>query len=239
MMNAPLALDLFDPFDELDRMQFSNMVNWLERPMAAALLPKVPQKYRVTVNCAGYNPKAIKCEIAGDKLVVSGKEGGDAKTTGDDHEHRSFKRTFRLPKLVERDQMTSFMDNRGTLVIDIPYKMDESGQLDDGLEPQVVDLADGHRAASLNMALPVQHVDPKHVQVTAKDRDIIVRAHDKSETPTSSSSVSFYRRCTMPENADLKDMKCVAEGNRLVITAPLGDHALPNAHKKIPIEQAK
>jgi len=212
-------IDMFDPFDAMDS-QFNSMVHFFDRPLMAS--PIVPQKYRVTVNCEGYSPKFIKTEILDDKLIVSGSE-----------RENSFQRTFNLPEFVETSLMTSFMDKRGTLVIDIPYKM--SGLPMDELMPKMVDLADGRKAARLSMALPT-HVDPSHVHVTAKDHDLIVKAQEKTETDTSVSKVSFYRRCTMPENADLKHMRCVAEGNRLVISAPLADHALPDAHKRIPIE---
>jgi len=232
-------LDLFDPFDDLDmqmNQQLNNMFHMLDRPLMA---PPIMQKYRVTVDCAGYNPKSLKTEITGDKLVVTGKEGDPAKSPDEDHTHRSFRRTFNLPKLVEKSQMTSFVDNkRGgcTLVIDIPYKMDESGVLDTQMMPKVIDTNDGHKAINMDLKLPVS-IDPSKVQVTAKDRDIIIRAEEKNETPNGYSTASFYRRSTMPENADIKHMSCVChDGNQLSVTAPLVDHALPGAKKAIQIE---
>jgi len=231
---GPRALDVFDPFDELD-MQTNSMVNWLERPLLPQLAqPRVPQKYRATVDCAGYSPKSIKTEIVGDKLVVSGSEGDAARSADEDHHHRSFKRTFNLPKLVEKEKMTSFMTTRGQLVIDIPYKMDTSGQLAADMMPRVVD-----GQVQLDLQLPTG-VDPAHVSVTAKDRDIIVKAEDHSETPNSFSNFYYYRRSTMPENTDMNGMKCVFDQNKVHITAPIADHAaLKQGKKKIPIEQAK
>ena len=49
------TLDWFDPFDELDHMIGRNM-EWLQRPAfmePLPLKPKVPHKYRITVDCAG------------------------------------------------------------------------------------------------------------------------------------------------------------------------------------------
>jgi HSP20 family molecular chaperone IbpA len=231
------TLDMFDPFDTHD-MQLSSMFNWLQRPSPLDMaLPHVPQKYRVTLNCAGYGPKAIKTEIQGDKLVVTGKEGIVGNTADEDHEHRSFKRTFNLPKLVERDQMTSFMDKRnGTLVIDIPYKMDESGVTAADMVPRVIDTQDGHKAVNIELALP-SGIDPATVHVTVKDHDLIVKAEDKSVTPTSSTWVAFYKRSTFPENVDIKSIHCLCENNKLVVTAPLADHALQQGSRAIPIDQ--
>jgi HSP20 family molecular chaperone IbpA len=234
---GPRALDLFDPFDDLD-MQLNSMVNWLDRP--TGLLPqqpRVPQKYRVTVDCAGYNPKSIKTDIQGDKLIVSGEEGNKANGGNDeDYSHRSFKRTFQLPKLVEKEKMTSFMTKNGELVIDIPYKMDESGQTAEGMWPRIVDTDDGHKQVNLDLQLP-NNIDPSKVQVTAKDRDIIVKAEDKTESPNGYSKFYFYRRSTMPESTDMNGLKCTFDNNKLSITAPfMGNNALKDNEKKIAIE---
>jgi HSP20 family molecular chaperone IbpA len=237
---GPRALDLFDPFDDLD-MQLNSMVNWLDRPANYAFRqPRVPQKYRVTVDCAGYDPKSIKTSVEGDKLIVSGEEGDEAKDGSDEnYSHRSFKRTFQLPKLVEKDKMTTFMTRNGELVVDIPYKMDESGQTADSMWPQVVDTTDGHKQVNLDLQLPA-NIDPAKVHVTAKDRDIIVKAEDKTESPNGYSKFYFYRRSTMPENTDMKGLKCTFDNNKLSITAPFyGNNALKDNEQKIPIEHKK
>jgi len=240
MHYGPRALDLFDPFDELD-LQLNSMVNWLDRPAIAprSAHPQVPQKYRVTVDCPGFNPKSIKTEIQGDKLIVSGQEGDPNKSSGnEDFSHRSFKRTFQLPKLVEKDKMTSFMDRRGTLVIDIPYKMDESGQTAEDMWPQVRDKQDGSKEVSFSLQFPA-NIDPSKVQVTAKDRDVIVKAEDKTESPDGYSNFYFYRRSTMPENTNMEGLKCSHENNKLTITAPYMGNALKHDDKKGAIEHKK
>jgi len=235
---GPRALDVFDPFDELD-MQLNSMVNWLERPPAQIMpQPKVPQKYRVTMECAGFDTKSIKCEIvAGDKLVVTCTEGDEFKSgSEEDHWHCSFKRTFELPKLtlLDAEKMTSFMTSQGTLVIDIPYRMDESGMTAEDLWPKVVESADGHKVVSLDMHLP-RHIDPSKVHVTAKDRDVIVKAEDKAEWPHGFAKFHFYRRSTMPQSTDMRELKCTWEDNKLSIRAPLKDqhHSHHHHHSKM------
>ena len=57
---------------------------WLiNKPEYLAQQPKSPQKYRITVNCAGYDPKLIKTEVKSCKLIVSGRE--EHKVSGDDY----------------------------------------------------------------------------------------------------------------------------------------------------------
>lgn len=248
---GPRALDIFDPFDDLD-MQLDHMIHWLDRPETHPLhhapQPKVPQKYRVTVDCAGYNPKSIKTQIVGDILIVKGSEGQHAPSTSEeDYFHRSFKRSIQLPKMVEKDKMTSFMDKTGTLVIDFPYREDDSLALSpQDLLPRIVDLPDGHKSINMDLRLPC-HVDPKKLQVTAKDRDVIVHAEDKCESPNGVSKFYYYRRTTMPPNTDMKGLKCLFDGDsKMTITAPYHGHhhhhhrhALKDDGQRIAIEQAK
>jgi HSP20 family molecular chaperone IbpA len=217
------ALDMFDPFDPLD-MQMNNAINWLSRPNFLPQLfqqPPVQQKYRITVDCAGYAPSDIKTEIqGGDKLLVSGQQGSDTKSdkTGD-HKYHSFKKTFQLPKDVAVDKLTSFMTPRGVLVIDLPYKFDDQGA---HLWPEVVKDAQGKETGvSLNVQLP-ECIDPSKVHVTVKDRDVVVRASQKFETPCGYSKVHYYRRNTMPESTNMRDIKCTLDDkHKMLVTAPI------------------
>ena len=55
---------------------------WLTRPQDTLssslrpLFPRVPEKYRVSLDVNGYNPDSIKTEVRDGKLIVSGSEGG-------------------------------------------------------------------------------------------------------------------------------------------------------------------
>ena len=63
---GPSSLDLFDPFDEVDR-RLSRNVSWLSAPTALLpaldVLPTVPEKHRITLNCPGISENNIKTEI--------------------------------------------------------------------------------------------------------------------------------------------------------------------------------
>ena len=62
----PTSLDIFDPFDELDRLMSRNL-HWLNqepvKELGTRLGPRVPEKYRVTLDCAGYESTSIKTEV--------------------------------------------------------------------------------------------------------------------------------------------------------------------------------
>jgi len=240
---GPRAMDVFDPFDDLD-MQLNSSVNWLTRPlslMSEFAQPRVPQKHRVTLDCSGFDPASIQTDIKGDKLVVTGKEGESAKSEDEDYTLRSFKKTFKLPPKLEPEHMTSFITNRGTLVIDIPYKAEHSAHgipLD--VMPHVVDRGDGGKEVNLDMSLP-EDIDPDKVHVTAKDRDIIVKAQDKHKIGEDGFSQSYYyRRSTMPENTDMNGLKCEIDHHKLKIKAPINPgNALQGGTKDKAIENRR
>lgn len=239
---GPRALDVFDPFDDLD-MQLNSSIDWLTRPnfmRSPFEQPSVPEKYRITVDCSGFDPRSIKTDIRGDKLIVSGNEGGSPKSEDEDFTQRSFKKTFNVPKQADTDRMTSFMTNRGQLVVDIPYKMNDLLLADDAM-PRVTKNADGREEVHLDLRLP-ESIDPAKVQVTAKDRDIIVKAEDKKQDDNGFSQFYYYRRSTMPQNTDMSGMKCVSDHNKLSITAPATaprGRELRHEGKPIPIEHKK
>jgi len=118
------TLEEFDPYDELDR-QLGRNLTWINKPWPVTLLPllpSVPQKYRITVECAGFSPNSIKTELKDDKksVVVSGKE--EHKVNKDDWSNKEFKKTYKLPENCEPDKMVSFMTLGDRLVIEFPLK---------------------------------------------------------------------------------------------------------------------
>ena len=79
------TLDLFDPFNEIDQALNRNNLHWFLKPDImgeSALFPRVPQKYRITVDCVGFNPNSIKTELSDNnqKLTVSAHE--ESRTEG-------------------------------------------------------------------------------------------------------------------------------------------------------------
>jgi len=232
--DRPSTLDIFDPFDELDNALSRNLM-WLSRPdfMRPLMQPRVPHKYRVTLDVSGYKPSSIKTDINGNKLTVSARE--EEKESNDNFSVREFKKTYELPAEAEMDKLVSFVTRNGKLVIEAPLKQQQlkKNEVSEFL-PKVSD--DG-KSISLNFSLP-QNIDPSKVSITCKDRDIIIKAEDKIEKPDSMSSFSFYKRSTLPENTDFDAIKCQLENNKLAISAPLLPESKQN-YKKIPIENVK
>jgi len=251
LRNPATSLDLFDPFDDLDRMIARNF-QWLNFPdfLSTQMLPRqprVPNKYRISVDCTGYSPKSIKIDLSDDKtkLIVRGSEGNDVvPSSDDDYSLRQFQKTFKLPENVELDKMASFMTANSQLVIEIPLKQNEdealnnqSGrklELDDHF-PRIVDAENNSKEVVMNMNVP-HGIDPSKIKVTCKDRDLIVQAEDKQENPDQYSQTYYYRRCTLPENTDFNAIKCTLDNNKLKVQAPLQNIDSLQGQRQIPIE---
>jgi HSP20 family molecular chaperone IbpA len=218
------TLDLFDPFDELDRMIGRNF-NWLSTPFNLEQQPKVPNKYRIILDCFGYSPKSIKTEIKDNQLIVIGNEGNANANENEDFQMKQFRKTYKLPPNTENDKLVSFMTSNGKLVIEIPLKEDdESKQKVATQEKPKYDLfpriSEDKTNVSMNLSLP-QNIDPSKLNVVCKDRQLIVKYQDKSESQDSYSDVYFYKQILMPENTDFKSLKCSFDKDLLTISAPL------------------
>jgi len=216
---SPNTLDLFDPFDELDHMIGRNM-EWLVKPdfLTQQLLPRVPQKYRIVVDCQGYQPASIKTEIKGDKLCVVGHE--EVRHEGEDFHVKQFKRTYKIPPHCETDKLVSFMTQQGQLVIEMPLRERDSHANVD-LFPRIVDdPATGGKQVSMCFNVP-EKIAPEKVHVSIKDRDLIVKAEEKVEKPDGFSRFYYYKRTTLPENTRFDQLKCSYDNHQLSINAPL------------------
>lgn len=76
---------------------------WLNKPDFLKDLiptgPRVPEKYRISVDCKGYSAKSIKIEVSQDKehIVVHGRE--NEKHDDDDYHMREFKKNTEYPRM--------------------------------------------------------------------------------------------------------------------------------------------
>lgn len=229
---GPTSLDLFDPFDELDNLMSQN-IDWLHKPDFVPLQPRVAQKYRVTVDCPGFQPQrnAIKTEVKDNKLIVTGRE--ENKQSSGDYSVNEFKKTYDLPENAETDKMVSFMPMAGTLVVEVPLK-EKSGSLNVDLFPKIVTTDEG-KGISLSVGVP-KNIDPSKINVSIKDRDLIVSADDTKTTADSTSKMHYYKRTTLPANTDVEKLKCSWDQNKLTCTAPLKGDVNPSV-RSVPIER--
>jgi HSP20 family molecular chaperone IbpA len=234
---TPSTFDLFDPYDELDNLVSRNL-QWLNKPDFISnfpMIPRVPQKYRITVECPGFSPSSIRTQVQGSSLIVTGSEES-RNTLTDDFTVREFKRTFQLPANAVPDKLVSFMTTGDRLVIEVPLR--ETNMSPNSLMfPQIVDNLDGTKSVSMRFPLP-EYVDPNKINVSVKDRDLILRAEDVQQTPDKYSSFYFYKRATLPENTDLNNLKCVFDGNQVLVTAPLSLD-FTRTYKNVPIQNVQ
>lgn len=188
---GPSTLDLFDPFDELDHT-ISRNLHWLNKPEFLnymPLFPKVPQKYRITVDCAGYSPNSISTEIKDkNKLIIHGRE---ESKHDEDFSIKEFKKTYHLPDNCESDKLVSFMASGGKLVIEVPLKETKQSPNAD-LFPQISENKEGGKSVTMKFVLP-ENVDPSKASISVKDRDLIFRVEDKVEKPDKTSKFYFYK----------------------------------------------
>jgi len=228
------TLDTFDPFDELDHTMGRNM-QWLNRPESMMpVMPRVPQKYRVTLDCVGYSPHSIKTEWKGNQLNVSAREEVKDAETGD-FSVKEFKKTYTMPPGAECEKMVSFMTGDGQLCIEVPLKESER-HMNVDLFPQVVD-ENGGKAVKMAFGVP-DNIAPEHIHVNIKDRCLVVKAEEKKVRPDGVSKFHYYKKTTLPENTDFDQLKCNYDSasHKITVSAPLNLNWTGN-NKKVAIEQ--
>jgi HSP20 family molecular chaperone IbpA len=217
------TLEAFDPFDELDHMVGRNM-QWLHRPEFMRDMgfgqPKVPQKYRVTLDCVGYNPNSIKTEWKGNQLIVSGKE--EDKHESGDFSTKEFHKTYQMPPNAECDKMVSFFTGDQQMVIEVPLK-ETAKSPNMELFPQIVDAPNGQgKQVAMKFSIP-ENIAPEHIHVNIKDRCLVVKAEEKSKRPDGVSKFHYYKKTTLPENTDFENLKCNFDDrtHQIMVEAPI------------------
>jgi len=235
---SPSTLDLFDPFDDIDRMMSRNL-QWFNRPSSwmPSISPSVPQKYRVSVDASGFSPDSIKTEQkeeGGKRLLTVHALEHSGKKGGDDYLRKEMRKTFALPDNIDLDQMASFMTPSGQFIVEYPLRQTER-TTNLSLLPQIVDTTEGGKQVQMNFPLPM-NVDPNKVQVSIKDRDLIMRVEDRQESPDRFSRTHIYTRTTLPDNTDFSQLRCVFDNNQLSVTAPINPQQPMIGGRNIPLE---
>lgn len=161
---------------------------------------------------------------------MSGRE--EDKQSEDDFSTKEFKKKYQLPENCETDKLVSFMTTPGHLVIEMPLKEKEK-HLDMDLFPKIVEDKDGKSKVSLDFQMP-QDIEPEKINIHVKDRDLIVKAEDHKDNKDGKSRFYYYKRMTLPENTDFKNLNCVWNNSRIAVNAPLLNES--GDHKAVPIE---
>jgi HSP20 family molecular chaperone IbpA len=78
------------------------------------------------------------------------------------------------------------------LVFNSQNKIETLAQPNADLFPKIVDNPDGTKAVNLKFSMPVG-VDPSNVNVTLKDRDLILRCEDKKAKDDQITKFHYYQ----------------------------------------------
>jgi len=198
---------------------------------------KMPQKFRILIDCSSCNPKTLKTHIKtvnDQKHLIVCADEQKIKKCEPSYINKQFKRTYTLPKQVEVNKMISFVTPNGQFVVEFPLQ-EVVCCLDIDMVPKIEKTPQG-RIVSLRVPIP-PNVDPAKVTLMVKGCDVILRFEDRFGTEDCVSRVYFYNRCQLPDGADLNKIKCSADKHRLIITAPLRTDVTTGQLRQIPIQR--
>lgn len=175
---------------------------------------KLPQKYRIVVDCTGFNPNTLKTCI---KCVQDNKH---LIIFSDLKKGRQFKRSYTLPKEVETKKLTKFVTPNKQFVVEFCY-LDTPNCLDIDLQPKICKVPEG-KCVHVNVPIP-DFVDPAKVLLHVKGRELIVR-HEERLIPCGDSCcrVMYHNRVKLPENTNVNAIKAKSDKHKLTILAPVG-----------------
>lgn len=254
------SLDFFDPFDRWDlslRPNHINSLNWIREP--PRLLDRPVNKFRVTLPVTGYNKNDITTTITDNKLKIEGRHVDQQDDKG--YNSREFSRTFDLPRNIDPAKIASFLTGGGMLVVEIPFlDSPQSQQLQQvqssnsrgslrlrskspsdfyrgDFIPRIVDVpGSGFRKVQMDVYLP--NYLPDEIQLTLKDRDLILKAESSQSNDSQFARQYLYRQVTLPPETNINKLMSTLEDGTLHIEAPVVDRADNTTSSTIiPIQQ--
>lgn len=88
--------------------------------------------------------------------------------------------------------------------------------------PTRVGRAGGVDAKDLKIRLPLPaHISPDKIKVSINNGDLIMRCEDSKVDQNEATTIHAFLRYKLPNNIDVKSLKCVKEDSHLLVTAPL------------------
>ncbi len=128
----------------------------------------------------------------------------------DDYAIKQFKKTYKLPENADTNKLVSFMTSNGRLVIEIPLKNEEKSSSD--LFPKI---SEDNKNISINLSLP-ECTDPTKINVTCKDRNLVVKYEDNTEKDNNFSKVKFVKSVLLPENSQFNSLNYEYKNNSII-----------------------
>ncbi len=181
-------------------------LHWFKLPEFSEIFKakhQVPEKWRVTVDCSGYEPKHVHIELKHDKLVVWGREESSQEVQDPAQFHvKTFKRMFDIPPNAVQQKYTSFMTPDGKLIVEMPLAETET-RPHDHKQAKFERTLSGNETVSVSFRVP-QGIDPAKVNISVKDNNLVMHVEDEQKTQDSMYKVHLYRRTSMPPNTDFE-----------------------------------
>ena len=174
-----------------------------------------PKKHLITIDCTGYKPKAINTEIKDGKLYVTGKEY--FKNENGDISTKEFQKTCDLPANADTDALFNFSYKSGALEVEVPIKEERHFE---ELFPKIIHSKDGTKKIVARFNIPTS-IDPSKISVTCNGRLVTIYGEDVQENLVKTKKILYEKKFTMPENADLKLLKCHFDQHCMSIEAPI------------------
>lgn len=264
------SLDFFDPFDRWDlslRPRHLNSLNWIREP--PRLEDRPVNKFRVTLPATGYDKTDITTSIADNVLKVYGRHLDQQDDRGynarefsrifdlprniDSAKMTSFLTgggmlVIEIPFLEamsiqqhsaqqQSHQQQQIQRSSSGRELRLRSKSPSDFYRGDFM-PRIVELANGARKLQMDVHLP--NYLPEEIQLTLKDRDLILKA-ESSQTASGDKQQQcarqyLYRQVTLPANTNTNQLVSTFEDGSLHIEAPLLTDSLGSS-TIIPIQQ--
>ncbi|CAF3338863.1 unnamed protein product [Rotaria sp. Silwood1] len=230
-------LDFFDPWRDLDTLPTALAIRpdafrWINEPLRlthhhhgaqpTSSRPH-PEKFRVQLNVAGFNPESVKTKVEGRKVIVEAKQE-DRQPDGD-FNVRELRKSYELPEHADATHLASYVTPNNMLVVEVPIKNPEAerrleqarnddtrlaqfGEFLDPLfdyagflggsefEPKVVDK--GNNEKQLEMTVGMKNYKPQEIKVSVKNNELIVQGEHRHKDANRTERSFFFKSTTLP-----------------------------------------
>ncbi|CAF4398322.1 unnamed protein product [Rotaria sp. Silwood2] len=253
-------LDFFDPWRDFDTFPTAlatrpNAFRWVNEPsrlthhhhaaQPASSKPH-PQKFRVQLNVAGFNPEAIKTKVEGRKVIVEARQE-DRQEDGD-FNIRELRKSYELPEHADAAHLASYVTPNNMLVVEVPIKNPEAerrleqarndnrslaqfGENRDpffdyagflggsDFQPSIVDK--GNNQKQLELTLGMKNFKPQEIKVSVKNNELTVQGEHRHKDANRSERSFFFKSTTLPPGTQVDLMQShLTDDGQLKIEAP-------------------
>jgi len=258
-------LDFFDPWRDLETFPTAlsirpNAFRWINEPnrLTYSLTqtpngrgleytsPSHPEKFRVQLNVAGFNPETIKTKVEGRKVIVEAKQE-DRSKDGDYH-IRELRKSYDLPEHADATRVASYITPNNMLVVEVPIvnpererrlaavkndnkSLAQFGEFRDpffdyagflggsDFNPRIVDK--GHNQKQLEMNVGMKNYRPQEIKVSVKNNELIVQGEHKYKDDNRSERSFFFKSTTLPPGTQVDRIESrLTDDGQLMIDAP-------------------